>query len=495
MTRKLWLIAVILMTLLLASCQGNDQNGNDTSNNETINVVETSDNQQTTLVPEQLGDWTLVFNDEFDGESLDTSVWSYQLGTGSQYGLVGWGNDEAQYYQEDNVYLEDGALVIEARKEAKDGMSYTSGRITTKEGYSKQYGRFEARVSVTAEEGLWPAFWMLPEDETYGGWAASGEIDIMEIRGRFPMNVNGALHYGGEWPNNTYSSGYQRMEASIESFHVYAIEWEPGEIRWYVDDELYYSTSEWFSVTGDSLDNNTYPAPFDKPFYMILNLAVGGTYDDYRLPDDDNLPGKMLVDYVRVYELTGRDYMEAIEPVEEFGTLSEAAKQPEDGNYIHDVIFNGDITPVYSGTSTLHESLWNVVALPDFGGVMDYEVVEETDKRAINLLIDRAGHEAYSIQLIQNVPLAMNHVYELTFEAKAEAVRDIKIKVGAGASRGWMMYAPDTTIQLSEEYQQYTLQFKMKEATDEMARLEFNCGLSDVDVSIANVKLIDSSDE
>ncbi len=252
------------------------------------------------LVSEE--EWQLVFQDEFDGERLDTTVWSHQLGTGSQYGLTGWGNDEAQYYLEENANVSDGTLVISALRQTHKGMAYTSSRIRTKDGFSKAYGRFEARISFPIGDGLWPAFWMLPQEEVYGTWAASGEIDIVEVRGRLPMDVSGALHFGGVWPNNEFISGHHKLEESVESYHVYAIEWEPDEIRWYVDDVLYHISNEWFSVSEGEANNNTYPAPFDQPFYMILNLAVGGRFDDYRLPDDDFEEAKMKVDYVRVYE-------------------------------------------------------------------------------------------------------------------------------------------------------------------------------------------------
>lgn len=433
--------------------------------------------------------WSLVFADEFNGDGLDKTVWSHQEGTGSQFGLTDWGNGEAQFYSQDNVAVSDGNLIIEARKEASSGKSYTSGRITTKDGFSKAYGRFEASISFPAGEGLWPAFWMLPQEEAYGTWAASGEIDIVEVRGRFPKNVNAALHYGGQWPDNEYSSAYMKLEETVESYHTYAIEWEPGEIRWYVNDELYYTANDWYSVSDGEIDSNTYPAPFDKPFYLLLNLAVGGTYDEHRLPKDTDLPAVMKVDYVRVYELTGRPYMEPVMPVAELGEYSESAKEPVEGNFIYDTAYQGPVKAVTSSGAELDSDLWNVVAISDFGGAVTHSVADTDGGPALRMDISSPGHEAYAVQLIQHVPLAQNRVYELTFMARADAAREMKIKIGAGATRGWKMYAPDTTVSLTQEMQTYSLKFKMKDNTDEMARLEFNCGLSAKAVEIANVSL------
>lgn len=435
--------------------------------------------------------WSLVFSDEFNGNSLDTAVWSHQEGTGAQFGLTDWGNDEAQSYSKDNVTVKDGNLVIEARKEQSSGKSYTSGRITTKDGFSKAYGRFEASISFPTGEGLWPAFWMLPQEEAYGTWAASGEIDIVEVRGRFPKNVNGALHYGGQWPDNEYSSSYMKLDETIESYHTYAIEWEPGEIRWYIDDELYYTANDWYSVSTGEIDSNVYPAPFDKAFYLLLNLAVGGTYDEYRLPKDTDLPAVMKVDYVRVYELTGRPYMEPVMPVAELGAYSESAKVPVEGNYIYDVGYEGPVKAITSSGTDLDDDLWNVVAISDFGGAVSHSVIDTDNGSALRMDIGSPGHEAYSVQLIQHVPLAKNRVYELTFMARADEARDMKIKIGAGAARGWKMYAPDTTMSLTEKLQTYSLRFKMKDDTDELARLEFNCGLSDVAIEIGNITFME----
>lgn len=254
--------------------------------------------------------WILVWNDEFDGEELDTTKWDYMYGNGGEYGNSGWGNNEQQYYlaEEQNVRVEEGNLIITAIKEEKL-FPYTSARIrtVTNKGetlFATTYGRIEARIKLPVGEGVWPAFWMLPVDDSiYGGWAASGELDIMEAKGRLPGQMSGAAHFGRVWPNNTYQSGeYFFPEGTdITDYHVYAIEWEEDEIRWYVDDECYFTLTDWFSQDAKG---NAYPegAPFDVPFYILLNVAVGGNFDPEANLKNTEFPVEMKVDFVRVYQ-------------------------------------------------------------------------------------------------------------------------------------------------------------------------------------------------
>lgn len=248
-------------------------------------------------------DWELVWSDEFDGNELDRSVWNVDIGNGQASGLEGWGNNELQYYTDNptNIRVEDGRLIIEAHEETVTDeygtFHYTSGKITTENHFSQTYGRFEASMKLPVGQGFWPAFWMMPQDDVYGGWAASGEIDIMENRGSETNEVGAAIHYGGEWPENTHSGGAYSFPngQTTTDFNLYSIEWEPEEIRWYVNDDLYYVANEWFSTNGE------YHAPFDQKFFMIMNLAVGGWYGGN--PDDTTqFPAQMEVDYVRVYQ-------------------------------------------------------------------------------------------------------------------------------------------------------------------------------------------------
>ncbi|MFM7243993.1 MAG: family 16 glycosylhydrolase [Planctomycetaceae bacterium] len=241
------------------------------------------------------------WQDEFDGTAIKPALWTHDIGTGSQYGLIGWGNNERQYYTDrtQNASVGNGMLTIRARAESFGGMNYTSARLKTQGLFSQMGGRFEMRAALPVGRGFWPAFWMLPEAETYGGWAASGEIDIMEARGQQPARVAGTIHYGGSWPNNESSESVRLLPAgqSIADFHTYALEWDVSPspaLRWYVDDVLYATKTSWWSAGG------TYPAPFDKPFSLLVNLAVGGNYPG---PPDAStpFPSQMLVDSVRVF--------------------------------------------------------------------------------------------------------------------------------------------------------------------------------------------------
>lgn len=246
------------------------------------------------LPPGELG---LVWADEFDGNRLDRTIWS-NLQNGE-----GGGNNELQYYtmDSDNLEVSDGTLKITARKETYTDLrgstfNWTSARIRTFGTANFLYGRIEVRAKFPAGRGFWPAAWLMPRDSVYGGWAASGEIDIVENRGDEPNEISGTIHFGGSWPDNTSAgNSYTLPEGNVnDTFRVYAIEWEPEAIRWYVDGELYSTQTEWFSSGG------AYPAPFDQPFYFILNLAVGGWFAG---EPDASTPstGVMEVDYVRYY--------------------------------------------------------------------------------------------------------------------------------------------------------------------------------------------------
>ena len=244
------------------------------------------------------GERFLVWAEEFDGPELSSDMWFIETGDGSQYNIPGWGNNELQWYTPDNVRIEDGVLLIEARTEQRNGKAYTSGRINTRDRFAFRYGRIEARIRLPGGQGIWPAFWLLPQANVYGTWAASGEIDIMEavnLAPEPPHEVHGTIHYGGQWPDNLYT-GYPHVVSgsATTAFHTYALEWDEREMRWYVDDVLYASQNQWSSKAG------AFPAPFDKSFYILLNLAVGGNWPGS--PNEDTaFPVTMAVDYVRVY--------------------------------------------------------------------------------------------------------------------------------------------------------------------------------------------------
>jgi beta-glucanase (GH16 family) len=242
-------------------------------------------------------EWTLVWSDEFDGAAIDPSKWEHEVNA------EGGGNNELQYYtaRAENSFVEGGQLVIRALQETYTGpegtREYTSARLRTKFKGDWLYGRFEIRARLPRGQGLWPAIWMLPTDWVYGGWAASGEIDIMELVGHEPNKVYGTLHYGGPWPRNVHSGSSYTLPAGAfsDAFHVFALEWEPREFRWYVDGLHYQTQNDWRT------ENAPYPAPFDRRFHLLLNLAVGGNWPGN--PDaTTEFPQEMRVDYVRVYQ-------------------------------------------------------------------------------------------------------------------------------------------------------------------------------------------------
>ena len=248
------------------------------------------------------GSWTLVWSDEFDAGQLDPEVWFFENGDGSQYGIPGWGNNELQWYLEDSAELRDGMLVITAREESAGGKSYTSARLNTRDRFAFKYGRIEARIRFPGGQGIWPAFWMLPQDNVYGTWAASGEIDVVEavnLGATGGNSVFGSIHYGGEFPKNTLSTndgGYVVSGNATTEFHRYALEWDSStpEMRWYVDETLYSTQNSWFT------EGVPFPAPFDERFYILFNVAVGGNFPG--APNSNTrFPVTMEVDYVRVY--------------------------------------------------------------------------------------------------------------------------------------------------------------------------------------------------
>ncbi len=239
-----------------------------------------------------------VWQDEFDGTSLDTSKWEIMLGDGCSYGICGWGNNELQSYQAENISVADGKLTITARKQRVKGSQYTSGRIRTANmpnGGEWTHGRFEASIKLPDGTGMWPAFWMLPTNPDVG-WPMSGEIDILEATGQADMVAFGTIHYGDPYPDNEFTSGriIKQPDRWSDGFHEYAVEWEPGEIRWYVDDILY-------SVkTPDDLSDPAFWTFDNYSYHFLLNMAVGGSIGG--VVDDSQLPQTMDVDYVRVYD-------------------------------------------------------------------------------------------------------------------------------------------------------------------------------------------------
>lgn len=233
---------------------------------------------------------SLIWQDEFDGTSLNTEYWNYEIGTGSN----GWGNNELQYYREENTSLLEGHLVIEAKEESFGGRNYTSSRLTTQDKFDFQYGRVDIRAALPQGQGIWPALWMLGSNFRSVGWPSCGEIDIMEMigggtsrddtsYGTAHWEQNGHASFGG---NTTLSSGIY-----YDEFHVFSIEWDSQRISWFVDDKQFHV----IDVTSEALSE------LRNSSFFIFNVAVGGDWPGS--PDNNTVfPQRMVVDYVRVFQ-------------------------------------------------------------------------------------------------------------------------------------------------------------------------------------------------
>ena len=413
----------------------------------------------------------LVWNDEFDGTELNEADWNYEEHE------VGWVNHELQEYipSSDYAFVKDGELVIQPVKteDDKGNVSYASGRVNTQNKHDYKYGRFEARIKVPEGKGFLPAFWMMPQDESfYGQWPKCGEIDIMEVLGNNTTMNYGTVHYGE--PHEQKQGSYTLTDGDFsKEYHVYAVEWEPGEIRWYVDGNQYYQTSDWFTaVEGE--EEKPYPAPFNQPFHVILNVAVGGDWPGD--PDDSTIfdeRASMRVDYVRIFQKDSYD--ENVQRPVDTLNMREA---DESGNFV----YNGDFA---EAEDLSDDTNWKFLQLNDGKGaaeIKDNEIIITTED---------AGTEEYSIQLVQpEMPMEQGKKYKLSFEAYAEEKRQMKPAVTA-PDANWIRYFPDTPIDLETDWKTYEFEFDMTEKSDDNGRVEFNMGNqgSTATIHIRNVRL------
>ena len=414
--------------------------------------------------------YTLVWEDNFDGTELNPDDWNYEEHE------VGWVNHELQEYipSSDYAYVADGNLVIKPVKEvAADGsVHYISGRVNTQNKHDIKYGWIEARLKVPAGKGFLPAFWMMPKDEEYyGQWPKCGEIDIMEVLGNSTNTNYGTLHFGE--PHKQQQGSVTLPEGDFASeYHTFAIEWYPGVIRWYMDGVQYYETSDWFSALDG--EERAYPAPFNQPFHVILNVAVGG---DWPGDPDPNLVFDektcMYVDYVRMYRR--KNYNEKVtKPVREMVWKEADAT----GNFVT----NGDFAEAEDLTD---DTNWKFLQLND--GVGSAEIKDGE----ITIKTDNFGSEEYSIQLVQpGMPMVQGKKYKFSFEAYADEERQMKPAVTAPLA-DWIRYFPDTPVKLTKDWQTFEFEFEMKDKDDDSGRVEFNMGNqgSTATIHIRNVRL------
>jgi beta-glucanase (GH16 family) len=236
--------------------------------------------------------YTLIWNDEFSGTSLDLNTWNQETGNGSG----GWGNNELEYYTNSpkNIFVSNGNLIIEARKESISGFNYSSGRMTTQNKKSFTFGRIDIRAKLPGGKGIWPALWMLGNDINTAGWPACGESDIMELLGQEPNKAYGTLHFGSSTGHGQKGTNYSLSSGNFsDQFHVFSMEWKQNEVKLYIDNNLY--------LTVNDTDVVPYNYPFNSPFFFIFNVAVGGNWPGN--PDATTpFPQRMIVDYIRVFQ-------------------------------------------------------------------------------------------------------------------------------------------------------------------------------------------------
>ncbi|MFA9389633.1 MAG: family 16 glycosylhydrolase [Prolixibacteraceae bacterium] len=473
-----------------------------------------------TMAQTQTTDWEMVWNDEFNTPGLpDASKWGYEKG------LVR--NNELQYFTEnrtENAQITDSVLIIEARKESYSGAGYTSASLKSQYKGDWKYGRIEVRAKLPTGKGTWPAIWMMPTHEEYGGWPKSGEIDIMENVGKDPNNIYTTVHIQGT--NGTGHQGVGKtttVNDSYNKFYTYAIEWSADSIKWFIDKDLVFSY-----VHKDGAGTNTWP--FDKKFYLILNLAIGGDWGGQQGVDDALFPHQLLIDYVRVYQReTGDGPFSITVPDSERGTVQFTPQQdayeknstvqikaiPNEG-YVFDkfvdmgsenpltikVTDNTFIVPVYIKALAEGELLSNGNFDDGLTSWSDPYIFDKTTENAVASVIDgvytfeikkvasanwHLGFQQYDLLMTQNKS------YRLTFDiwADSPAQAGIQLAKNYGDYGG---YLEKSDFEVTSEANTFTYDFTFTKESDNNCRLFFSLGnFKSGKVYLDNISLIVSS--
>ena len=338
--------------------------------------------------------------------------------------------------------------------------SYTSGRISTQNLKTFTYGRFEVRAKVPNGQGYLPAFWLMANDENvYGQWPRCGEIDCMEVMGQDTNKLYGTIHYGNPHAESqgTYTIK-DGKESFSDGFHTFTCDWEPGKITWYVDGIKYHEESNWHSTT-EGQGTLTYPAPFDQPFYIILNLAVGGSWVGNPNEETSFVDNPFVVDYVRVYQKDSYD-----ENVTRPEVKFEPTNKPDQfGNYIKNSTFA-------EAEDLTDDTNWKFIT------ALDGAATAEIKDNSMVISTENAGTVDYSVQLVQaNVPFEKGATYEVSFDAQASENRKMNVDVKA-PDRGYQSYMKTMVPELTTEMKHFSTQFVMKADSDVNGRLEFNMG-------------------
>ena len=350
--------------------------------------------------------------------------------------------------------------------------SYTSGRISTQNLKTFTYGRFEVRAKVPNGQGYLPAFWLMANDENvYGQWPRCGEIDCMEVMGQDTNKLYGTIHYGNPHAESQGTYTIKDGEKSFsDDFHTFTCDWEPGKITWYVDGIKYHEESNWHSTT-EGQGTLTYPAPFDQPFYIILNLAVGGSWVGNPNEETSFVDNPFVVDYVRVYQKDSYD-----ENVTRPEVKFEPTNKPDQfGNYIKNSTFA-------EAEDLTDDTNWKFLTTSD--GAATAEIKDNS----MVISTENAGTVDYSVQLVQaNVPFEKGATYEVSFDAKASENRKMNVDVKA-PDRGYQSYMKTMVPELTTEMKHFSTTFVMKADSDVNGRLEFNMGNAGLgDIVLKNV--------
>jgi len=380
--------------------------------------------------------WNLVWSDEFGQAGLpDASKWSYDVGGG------GFGNSELQYYTEarsENASVANGVLSITARKEAFDKNAYTSARLVTRGKGDWLYGKVEVKAKLPKGRGMWPAIWLLPTDWEYGGWPASGELDIMENVGYDSTCINSNIHtqaYNHTIGTNKGDKVY--LVDPWDTWHVYKLEWYADSVSYWVDD------THIFSFKKENTGYTTWP--FDKRFHLILNIAVGGSWGGAKGVDDSRFPQTMQVDYVRVYQQG--DAPPGVEPI-----------APPAG----ELVWNGDFA---------QDALkWLPVGY--FEGAF---ASGSPEGGAYHMNVSTPGTADWHVQFSQGgIQFENGKTYHVSFKARSSVARTIAVAGNQNAAP-WVAYGKDT-LSLGTAMESHSFDFTMKEPTDPSARIEFDLG-------------------
>ena len=443
--------AVVMLSGILSGCKKAENNPTpETTTEPTVTeLAETTPAEPS----DPLAEYTLLWSDEFDGDALNEENWTRELRE------PGWTNNELQEYtdSDENIFVRDGKLVLKAIKTEKDGKTYyTSGKVNSQNKRDFTYGKVVVSAKVPEGQGLWPAIWMMPQDESfYGQWPKCGEIDIMEVLGNQVDTAYGTIHYGEPHAEQQGKVVLTDGKTFANDFHEYSVEWEPGEFRYYIDGEHYLTVNDWFTaVSGE--DEKPYPAPFNQPFFVQMNLAVGGNWPGNPDETTDFDKAEFEIDYGRVYQKDAYD-TNVTKPEKNY------REALPDGNFI----YNGDFSEVEPLDD---ETNWSFLLFQNGEG--SAEIKDNT----LIITSEKEGDVDYSVQLVQpELPMIKGKKYRLTFDARADEERDIVVCVSAPTA-GWIRYLPDTTETISTDWETYTYEFEMTEKNDPNGRLEFNLG-------------------